>query len=375
MPDQHAYVTASGSSRWINCPPSVALEAKFPDTSSEAAKEGTEAHALAEKKVIAWLKGDHAQEASDRSMEEAVTAYRDYIISISETERRKGGLGGVMVERRLDLSRWIPGGFGTSDACIVSERHLHIVDLKYGKGVKVDARNNSQMRLYALGAIDELWPLYEFDSVTMHIFQPRLDNVSTETMTVAELLEWGEKIKPLAHLAYQGQGVQKPGSWCKFCRAQAVCKARADRMFAVIDGRQSAELLSLDDVAGLLPDLDDVISWAKSVQEYAFNKALAGETITGYKLVEGRSVREITDKDAMAKRLKADGYKDEEIFKPVQLNGLTALEKLIGKKAFAENYASFICKPKGKPTLVSADDRRKEWSNDQTIEEMFKKGE
>lgn len=375
MPDTHALVTASGAHRWMNCTPSARLEAQFPDSTSEAAKEGTEAHALAEKKLKSWLKTGRrtAFKCSDGTMTECTDGYRDYVIQICNALKKEDQNPNLQVEVRLDLSEWVPEGFGTSDAVILSKDTLHIIDFKYGKNVKVDAPNNPQMRLYALGALDLYGEIFEFSTVVTHIYQPRVagGHISMEKISTKDLLAWGEKIKPLARAAFDGTGEQKPGDWCMFCRCKAVCSARADQMFGVLKNQKPAQLMTLAEVADYLPKLDEAIKWAQSLQDYALNRALAGDTVPGYKLVEGKSFRKITDPDALAEKLIADGMEDSKIWKPREMQSLTKLEQAVGKKKFSENYGGFLFKPKGKPALVPESDERKPYQV--TAEEMFGK--
>lgn len=183
------------------------------------------------------------------------------------------------IEVQLDLSDWVPEGFGTSDACIPSTKTLHIIDLKYGKGISVDAAENSQMRLYALGAVALFWPIYEFDTVKMHIYQPRLDNISVEEMSVDDLLKWGEGIKPIARLAFDGKGEAKAGDWCGFCPCKATCRTRAEAMFEALEAQPASNTLSLEEIAAYLPKLDGALKWAKDLQDYALKQAEAGERI------------------------------------------------------------------------------------------------
>lgn len=361
MPSDHAKVTASGAHRWIHCPASIERESHFPNISNPAAIEGMKAHDLAERKLKAWLKSERreALECEDKAMQEATDSYRDYVIEL--VNESKDAL--LEVEVRLDLSSWIPAGFGTSDACIISTDTLHIVDLKYGQGVRVDALNNPQMRLYALGAIELYWPIYEFSKVKMHIFQPRLDHISTEEVSVDELIAWGESIKPIARKAFEGTDEAKSGEWCTFCRCRFTCRTRATEMFKALESQPEPSFLSLDEVAAYLPKLDSAIKWAKDLQSYALDQALAGEAIQGYRLGEGRSSRKVTDEKALGLALEKAGYSKDQIWKPQEIQTLTNLEKLVGKKAFSEGYGSYLKKPKGKPMLIPTTS---------TPEEMFK---
>ncbi len=362
MPSKHAKVTASGAHRWLNCPSSVERESHFPNISSPAALEGTKAHDLAERKLKAWMGGKKdTLECEDKTMQEATDGYRDYVLELLSSEASNDPL--LEVEVRLDLSSWIPQGFGTSDACIVTTDSLHIVDLKYGQGVRVDAPDNPQMRLYALGAVDLYWPIYEFSKVKMHIYQPRLDHISTEEISVEELRSWGESIKPIAKKAFEGTNEAHSGDWCTFCRARFACRTRAEEMFEVLDDKSKPPFLSLEEVAAYLPKLDNAIKWAKDLQAYALEKAVAGEVIQGYRLGEGRSTRKVADESALGLALQEAGYSQDQIWKPQEIQTITNLEKLVGKKAFAEEYSCYLTKTKGKPTLIPTAT---------TPEEMFK---
>lgn len=350
MPSQHAKVTASGAHRWLHCPASIERESHFPNISTPAALEGTKAHEVAEKKLKAWLETGQRIKipCEDSTMQEATDDYRDYVLELlSENQEAL-----LEVEVRLDLSRWIPEGFGTSDACIVSPAILHIVDLKYGKGVKVDAPNNPQMRLYALGAIEKYWPVFEFNKVKMHIYQPRLGHISTEEMSVEDLLQWGQSIQPIARKAFDGTQEAKSGEWCLFCRCNHVCRTRAQEMFEVLEDKPQPSFLSLEEIAAYLPKLDQAIKWAKDVQKYALEQALKGQTIQGFQLVEGRFTRKIQDEQALAAALEKAGYSKELIWKPLEIQTLTHFEKLMGKKAFAEAFGDYLEKVQGKPMLV-----------------------
>lgn len=371
MPDKHAVVTASGSHRWLNCPPSVRLSESMPDETSPAAIEGTRAHELAERKLKAWqTTGKRRKIACDSpEMSEHTDNYRDYIIEVYNEQIGQGAHPEVNIEVQLDLTPWIPEGFGTADACVVSEKQLDIIDFKYGKGVLVEAKDNSQMRLYALGATELLWPIYEFETVRMHIFQPRIDNYQTETLSLDELRVWGEKIKPIARQAYDGEGEQKAGEWCRFCKVRGLCRARTAEMFSVIEEEKEPPLLSTEEIARDLPKLEQAAKWIEDVKAYALAAALEGKQIPGYKVVEGPSARKIKDAQAMAAAMQADGFSEEQIWKPRALRNLTDLERTIGKKTFAADYADLVVKPKGKPTLVPESDKRPEWGSAET---MFK---
>jgi len=263
----------------------------------------------------------------------------------------------------LDFSRWVPGGFGTGDAVIIADQILEIVDLKFGKGVAVNAEDNSQMRLYALGAWTEFALLYNIQTVKMTIVQPRLDSVSSEEITVVELLNWAEMyVKPRAARAMLGEGEFFAGEHCQFCRAKATCRARADANLelAKFDFKKS-ELLQDDEIGEVLRQADLLNRWVTNIFEYAYDMAVnQGKKWNGWKLVEGRSDRQYADENVVLLALKANGYTDDQIVKPKACLGITAMETLLGKKGFDQLIGNFIIKPPGKPVLVPIADKRQE---------------
>ena len=350
MKRKHAILSASGAHRWLNCPPSARLEAELPDEVSEYAAEGTKAHKIAEGILL-----DKIDEPAPDEMNEMF----EYVSRYVEVVLEKWIPGAQLyIEQRLDFSPWVPEGFGTGDAVIVSDDVLEIIDLKYGKGVQVSAENNPQLRLYALGAYNEFGTLYDFQTVRMTIVQPRLDHVSTEELTLDELLEWGEQIKPIAKQAYEGKGEFKAGDHCRFCKARRTCRARAEANLELAKYEfKKPELLSVEDVAEILAQAEELAAWAKDVKEYALTQAYRhGVKFPGWKVVEGRSTRKITDEAALAERLAAE---DIDPYKKV-LKGITELEKEMGRKRFAELAADLIEKPPGRPTLVPESDKRPE---------------
>lgn len=373
---KHALLSASAAHRWLTCTPSAVLESKEPDSTSEYAAEGTRAHAAGEKLLINWLEGHPRKkvQTDDGEMKECTKAYRDYVIEVFNTEKKKTPDALLLIEQRLDFSRWVPGGFGTGDAVIVGDGRLHIIDLKYGKGVPVSAENNPQLKLYALGAVEAYDMLYDFDEIQVHIFQPRIDNISSETYEVRDLLTWAEEdVRPKAELASKGTGEFMPGKACMFCRIRAKCKARAEYM------KGKTELMDKDpaildnkEIADLLPYLDEVQKWAKELQDYALDQALQGVHYLGFKVVEGTSRRKIVDEPGLIDTLHQAGYKDADILKKPALEGITKLEKLVGKKEFGKLSAGYIDKPKGKPTLVPESDKRPEYASaeDEFAEEL-----
>jgi hypothetical protein len=263
-----------------------------------------------------------------------------------------------MLEQRVDFSEWVPEGFGTGDVVIVSNGTLEIIDLKFGKGVQVEAQDNSQLRLYALGAWNEFEMLYDIETVRMTIMQPRLNHISTDEMKLTDLVEWADGyVKPRADMAASGEGEFLPGEHCRFCKARFTCRARAKEAIEA-DFKEPA-LLSDEEIAELLLKVDEIEKWAKDIQEYARTKAEQGTKFSGWKLVEGRSVRKYSNPEQVAFRLFAEGYGEQDIYEK-ELKGITAMEKAIGKKRFNELVADLISKPPGKPSLVKESDKRQE---------------
>ena len=379
----HAVLSASGSKRWLSCPPSARLERKFPDKAGEAAQEGTLAHALAEARIRHWL-GEISESGLtlridnirhdalySPEMGEYVSEYVDLCI-----EKINEAHGTALVEERLDFSRWVKNGFGTGDMVIIGDGVLEIVDLKYGKGVPVSAEGNTQMQLYALGAIEQYGYIYDFDHVRMSIFQPRNGGLSTQLMSVDELLVWGESIKPIAELAYAGKGDFKAGEHCRFCRAAAQCKALADYNLEIAKLEfRDADLLTDDEVSFVLSRVDGLIRYADKIKTFALAEALKGHKWPGFKVVTGRSNRRITDAVKAVKLLRGAGYADDVIYKPLEIQTITDLEKTITKKKFGEILGSVVEKPPGKPTLVPADDERPEYDPVQSEFEVMEEEE
>lgn len=377
MPEEHAFLSASGAHRWMHCTPSAMLEKQFPDNAGSYAAEGTLAHSLAELKLRKQfeimklsdykqqLAAIQADELYQPEMDGYTDTYVDYIRSLCMAFP---AMPYVVIEKRLDFSHIVPGGFGTGDCVILYGDTLHICDLKYGKGVPVSAENNPQLRLYALGAIHEYSLLYDIKKVQMHIIQPRLDNLSTDTLTADALRQWGDSVKPLAEQAANGTGNYHAGDWCRFCRAKAQCRARAVQMLEIGEKRKDA-LLSDAEIGEILTAAQSLQSWVKSLEDYAEKQLIAGKEIPGWKLVEGRSNRTITDTDAAFHVLGQSGYDEALLYERKPLN-LTALEKLCGKKHLTELIGDYIVKPPGKPTVVPAADKRRPYAK-KKLEEMF----
>ena len=358
---RHAVLSASSSHRWTKCTPAARLELEFDDTQSSAAAEGTAAHALAEHKLRKALKMRSKKPISPfdcDEMDEHTDAFASFVLEQQELAKQSCSDPLVLIEQRLDFSKYVPDGFGTGDVILISDKTLHIIDLKYGMGILVNAEHNSQMMLYSLGALEIYDSLYDITEVSMTIFQPRRENISTWTIPVNELRDWAEnELKPKADLAFKGEGEYCPGDWCTFCRAAVKCRARAKEKLKLAQSEfRFPPLLTDVEIEEVLGKLSDITKWANDLLAYATDAAVNhGKEWSGYKVVAGRSIRKFKDEDAVAKAAKASGYKD--IYKQ-SLITLTEFEKLMGKAKFNEVLGDLIYKPPGKPTLVPFSDKR-----------------
>lgn len=358
---KHAVLSASGSHRWLNCSPSARLELEFENTGSEAAKEGTAAHALCEHKLKKALKKRSRRPTSEYDsdeMEECTDGYVQFVMEQYEAAKQTCQDPIILIEQHLDFSCYVPDGFGTGDCIIVSDDTLHIIDFKYGLGVLVDAVENPQMMLYALGALELYDALYDIREVSMSIFQPRRENVSTWTIPTAQLKEWAEnELKPKAILAYNGEGAYVPGEWCTFCRASARCRARAEEKLKLAQSEfRLPPLLTDAEIEEILAIIPDLTKWANEITAYATDAAVNhGKEWDGFKVVEGRSVRKYRDEAKVAEAAKEHGYTD--IYRQ-SLIPMTEMQKLMGKSKFEEILGDLIYKPPGKLTLVPASDKR-----------------
>lgn len=353
----HALLSPSAAHRWIRCPPSACLEREFPSSSSEAAAEGTAAHALCEHKLRKFLKLRSKRPHSDFEDDEMDRCSDAYVSFVQE---QMGDIPSpmVLVEQRLDLTCYVPEAFGTADCIIVAGDMLHVIDFKYGMGVLVEAEHNPQMMLYALGALDLLDGIYDIQTISMSIFQPRRENVCTWSLTKEDLLRWArDDLVEKARLAYAGEGIFCAGEWCTFCRAAVRCRARAEEKLRLArEEFRLPPLITDEEIEEVLGDIPDLIKWANAILVYATDAAVNhGKAWKGFKLVEGRSVRNYKDEDAVAREAKAAGYTD--IFDK-KLIPLTQMEKLMGKEMFAKTLGGLIEKPPGKPTLVPLSDKR-----------------
>ena len=357
----HALLSASASPRWLKCPPSVRLCQNYEDRSSNYAIEGTAAHLLCEYKLKKALGMEAKDPTADLSyyneeMESCANDYAAYIMELVEAAKQTCTDPVVLIEQKLDYSRFAEGGFGTGDALVISDKVLHIIDYKHGQGVLVEAEKNPQMMLYAIGALEIFDCLFDIETVSMTIFQPRRDNISTYTMTKEDLYLWAEReLKPIAELAYAGGGEFLCGEWCQFCKAKHECRARAEHNMELARyDFKLPPLLEDHEVEEILGKIDALIAWANDIKDYALKAALSGKEWRGWKLVAGRSTRKYIDEDAVAKAVLAAGYDPYE----QRLKGITAMEKTLGKARFAELLSGLVEKPPGKPTLVPVDDQR-----------------
>ena len=358
---EHAYLSASSSHRWLNCPPSVKLCEGMEDKTSVFAQEGTDCHELCAYLVSTALGEDVPDPTANLTyysaeMQNCAEEYSNFVLELLEDGKKLFSDPKVYIEQRLDFSRWVEHGFGTGDCVIVSDGILQIVDYKHGLGVLVSADHNTQMMCYALGALDLFDDLYDISTIKMTIFQPRRGNISTWSCSKKDLLDWAETVlRPTAALAYEGKGEFKAGDHCQFCKAKATCRKRAEYNlqmakydFAMPDTLEESE------IAAILPQIDHLVSWANDVKAYALTQAQNGTHYDGFKVVEGRRVRKFTDDDMVAEKVKAAGYDPYE----KKLLGITAMTSLLGKKQFNELLGDLVVMPAGKPTLVPESDKR-----------------
>ena len=360
----HALLSASGSHRWMACPPSARLEECCQNKESDAAKEGTVAHELCELKVKIQLGEDVSMSEYEalkenplftKEMDACTNIYADYCI---DTAKEEHGL--PLIEVELDLSSYIPEGFGTVDCVIVSEKTLHVIDFKYGRGVEVSPVENSQLMIYALGAYDLYSSFYDFETVKLTIVQPRLSaEPKTWECSIQDLLDFGERLKPVAALAFKGGGEFSPSEHtCLFCKAKYTCRARADKNLATMFLQEKDPYtLSNDEIGEILAMVSDFPKWIKDLEDYALEQLLAGNEIKGYKAVEGRSSRVWSDEKKAFEVIIEDGTEEKDLYETTPLS-LAKIEKLLGKKKFASLVGEYVTKSQGKPTLTLSSDIR-----------------
>lgn len=374
----HALLSPSAASRWLACTPSARLEATMPDKAGEAAAEGTLAHTIGEL-ISRYKLGLITQQKYSTELKKAkkdplynddlYNHADDYSVFVMESfaeaqSRSKDAI--IELEHKIDITAYVPEGFGTGDCIIISAGILDIIDMKYGKGVLVSATNNKQMMLYALGALDEFGYLYGIEKIRMTIFQPSLENYSTYEITAEDLEAWAEnELKPKAKLAFDGEGEFVAGPHCQFCKVRAKCRALAEYNLELAKHDfGKPELLNDQEIAEILDKAAAFKSWVSSVEEHALTEAVDnGKHWPGYKLVEGRSNRTYTDETKVSETLIENGWPEDKIFKPASLIGITAMEKLLTKGTFSELLGGLVDKPQGKPTLVEVSDKRPEWNS------------
>ena len=365
----HALLSPSASHRWLHCTAAPRLEEGIKDEGRDYAAEGTLAHAYCAMKLKEFLglptDGEKEEIAALQEkygtgeMSEYTDTYATIVLEKFNAARAVTPDAQLLVETRLDFSDYVPEAFGTADAIIIADGTMEIIDFKYGKGVKVSAVENPQMMIYALGAYARFAFEYRIDNLRATIVQPRIDNLSEYEITVEELTSWASNVlTPAAEKAYKGEGPQTPGSWCQFCKVKNRCRALADKCKAAV--AVDPKLITPEELAkDVLPMVPIVKTWISGVEEFALAQALSGVQLPGWKIVEGRSVRKITDTDSVADALTKSGYTQSDIYKPVEMRTITELEKLVGKKQFAALCGEWVNKPQGKPTLAPESDKRK----------------
>ena len=367
---QHALLSASSASRWMACPPSARLEENYKNTSSPAAAEGTLAHELGELKLKKELgiitkrqygyshKKLALNDLYAPDMDEYVDRYVELCMEKVAEAKTKTPDAVVRIEMRLNFSRWVPEGFGTGDFVIIADDSIEIIDLKYGKGIPVSAVDNIQMRLYALGAISEYIYLYGVDKIKMTIAQPRLDSISSDEISAFDLMHWGDyTVNPLAEQAIKGEGDYCSGSHCIWCGAKAECRERASQNMELAKFEFApGPVLSPEEIAEIIGQTSELAKWAKDIQAFALDQALAGILYPGWKVVEGKSSRKYSDVAKIVETLLDQDIAD--IYKPIELRGITDMEKTVGKKVFNDLCSAYVEKPQGKPVLVIETDKR-----------------
>ncbi len=361
-PNSHALLSASSSHRWMNCPPSARLCESYEDKGSDFAAEGSCAHELAEhklRKALGMETTDPTENLSyfDGEMDECTDAYAAYVLELIEEARKTCPDPVVLIEQRLDYSRYVESGYGTGDCILIADGTLTVVDLKYGRGIIVNAERNPQLMLYGLGSLEIFDCLYDVDTIRLVIFQPRRANISVYTLSRQDLLDWAEQeLVPAAELAYKGEGEYHCGSWCQFCKAKIDCRerARANLSMAQYEFRQPP-LLTDEEISEILSQLDELTSWADDIKSYALQAAVSGKHWPGYKLVAGVARRKYTDEKAVAAAVQAAGY---DPYDEPKVLGITAMTTRLGSKKFNEVLGKYVIKPQGKPTLVPESDER-----------------
>lgn len=376
----HAILSASGAHKWLVCTPSARLEEKYPNRTSEYMAEGTLAHAIAEFKVRSYFlepitKSTYTRRINKFRKEQYFNAemlnttdtYLEFVKGIAMSTQHKPF---VAVEMQVDYSEWVPEGFGTADCILISGDTLHVIDYKHGKGVKVEAEENPQMKLYALGAYNKYKLFYAIQNVEMHIIQPRIDNISSYKIALKDLLAWAENtVKPQAQKAWAGVGEFVQGEHCRFCKVKN-CEFRAKQNMKVVEEIQKISgTLAPGEIGEILTKTDGIEQWIKDLKGYALEQILEGVNIPGWKAVEGKSNRKIVDIDKAFEILEANGYDQAILYEKKPLS-LTALEKVVGKKQLTDAIGDYIEKPKGAPTLAKETDKRANYKKSSAVEDF-----
>ena len=376
---EHARLSASGSKKWLNCPLSLSLEEQIEDKESVYAKEGTIAHALGELKLKFKFKQlGRAEYSIER--EKLLTELKEEIKELDNhtddyvefvTERYNKALANcgdaeILIEERLDYSRYAKEGFGTGDIVITDYETIEIIDLKYGKGVKVDAFENPQLMLYGLGALEIYNEFFDIKTIKMTIFQPRLDSISSFEMASEELIKWGEEVvKPKSEQAYNGIGECVYGTHCDegFCKARPLCRVYTEHHTAIKKyEHKHPSLLTKEELVDIYDVSTSYDKWIKSVKTYLLQEMLKGEKYPGLKLVEGRSIRSFLNEKDVVKALKTIGLKKTD-YVVEKLISVADAEKMLSKTQFDEFLGELVVKPKGAPTIAKAEDKRLEYNS------------
>lgn len=358
---RHALLSASSSHRWIHCPPSIRLGEKYENRGSEYAAEGTEAHLLCEYRLKQMLGIEMEDPVPglqyySKEMEANAEGYAQYVMEIYEKAKESCEDPIVLIEQQVSYERWVRDGFGTADALVVADGTLHVIDYKNGKGVLVECEDNSQMRCYGLGSLELFDGIYDIQNISMTIYQPNRDNISTCMLVKEDLLEWADTVlAPAAALAFEGKGDYACGDWCQFCPVKHICRARADYAMELAKyDFADPDVLEDEDIEDILARADTLTSWASDVKDYALRQALSGKEWKGWKLVEGRSNRKYTDEEKVAAAVEKAGFDPYE----KKLLGITAMTQTLGRKRFNELLGGLVMKPTGKPVLVPESDKR-----------------
>lgn len=360
----HALLSASSSARWLACPPSAVAAEAYPQQDTDYTREGTLAHEVAE--AVASCKTWRPTEDVTEEMIDCARGYREYL-----QEQTKSENATILLEQRLDFSPWVPDGFGTADCIIIQGDTMDVIDYKYGKGVAVSAEDNPQMKLYGLGAYNDFGFAYDVAIIRLHIYQPRMNNISVYELNVYELLNWAEKtVKPTAAKAAKGEGDYTPGEHCRFCPHAGRCRALTQVCTEIVNTHgmnASIEVLAPWEVSEVLR-LESLVSlWLKRVKDQALTTLLNGGEVPGYKVVAGRGSRAWKDEWIVDRLLSNTGY-DKQDYTKTELLSVAAMEKALGKKKVAEILAEQIETKTGAPTVAPETDKRPKY--DQAAETL-----